>query len=368
MIHIYTQVQEGKQWVDKYRDASPLFACVLGFTETGLIPGISAAGSTPDSRKYTACADAEFLYYGTVKKPVYPLPPLVAGASPVLISRAVVEGVNMPVYLFDAGLPQTPPIPVINLGGAPAKCLSHGAAMSMDTVKGLFRQGLMWGERLAQQASGYLILSECVVGGTTTALGVLTALGVNAAGKVNSSHPVCNHEQKWAVVQTGLENMRAEQFLDPLKIVAAVGDPMQVAVAAMALAASRYCGVLLGGGTQMLAVYALIRAIAHHYNLFWQPEAVVVGTTRWVTEDPTGATVDLALSLGEIVPCLIATQLSFIDSQYPQLQAYEQGFVKEGVGAGAACIAAEISHGWQQKQLLTAIESQLHRLVSLELI
>ncbi|MEH2137506.1 nicotinate mononucleotide-dependent phosphoribosyltransferase CobT [Nostoc sp.] len=388
-IRIYTQKEQGEEWLQRYRSCLPVFACVLGFTETGLISGISAAGRTPEDRKYTACADAEFLYYGPEHKAQYPLPPLAAGASPVLISRAVFESLNIPVHLFNAGLPQPPAVPVIDLGGTAAKCLSGGAAMEVTTVKHLFKQGLLWGERLATNIQqGYVILGECVVGGTTTALAILTGLGIDAAGKVNSSHPVCNHGQKWALVQAGLEKIMGSRGLlagskeqddryqsqiltsvDPLKLVASVGDPMQVVVAGMAIAASRSCGVMLAGGTQMLAVYALISAIAQVYALSWQPEAVVVGTTRWVAEDPTGATVDLALSLGEgsltqsgKIPPLLATDLSFADSCYPQLRAYEQGFVKEGMGAGAACIAAYLSQNWQQHQLLAAIESQLERL------
>jgi NaMN:DMB phosphoribosyltransferase len=135
---------------------------------------------------------------------------------------------------------------------------------------------------------------------------------------------------------------------------------MQVVVAGMAIAASRSCGVLLGGGTQMLAVYALIQAIAHTYSLSWKPAEIVIGTTRWVAEDPTGATVDLAQSFSKnSIPPLLATKLSFANSQYPQLQAYERGFVKEGVGAGGAAIAAHLYQNWTQEKLLSAIESQL---------
>lgn len=383
MINIYTQIEQGKEWIAKYHSCLPVFACVLGFTETGLIPGISAAGRTPEDRKYTACADAEFLYYGPERKAQYPLPPLTAGASPVLISRAVVEALNIPVYLFDAGLPQPTAVPAIDLGGTPARCLSEGAAMELAIVRHLLEQGLLWGERLAADIQqGYLIIGECVVGGTTTALAILTGLGIDAAGKVNSSHPVCNHGQKWGVVQAGLERWRAggageaggdkltssspsSLMLDPLQLVAAVGDPMQIVVAGMTIAASRSCGVMLAGGTQMLAVYALTSAIAQVYNLSWQPSAVVIGTTRWVAEDPTGDTVDLALNLGTNNPPLLATGLSFANSRYPQLQAYEQGFVKEGMGAGAACIAAHLSHDWSQHQLLAAIEDQLERLSQL---
>jgi uncharacterized protein (TIGR00303 family) len=380
MIEIYTQIQQGEKWAAKYRGSSPIFACVLGFTETALIPGISAAGRTPEDRKFTAYADAEFLYYGAKPQPQYHLPPLTAGASPVLISRAVIESLNIPVYLFNAGLPQvstiTSTIPMVNLGGVSARCLSQGAALELAMVQHLLQQGLIWGEKLAKEAkNSYLILSECVVGGTTTALAILTGLGIPANGLVNSSHPVCNHSQKWEIVQSGLKqfSISDSQFSipNPLELLAAVGDPMQVVVAGMAIAASRSCGILLAGGTQMLAVYALINAITQTYALSWCPEEVVIGTTRWVAEDPTGGTVKLAKLIAthnktgdDFSPSLVATRLSFANSHYPQFQAYEQGFVKEGVGAGGACIAAYLSHNWQQPKLLSAIEFQLEQLMN----
>jgi NaMN:DMB phosphoribosyltransferase len=104
----------------------------------------------------------------------------------------------------------------------------------------------------------------------------------------------------------------------------------------------------------MLAVYALVRAIANDQHLVWNSEAIAICTTRWVAEDPTGHTVDLALAARDVP--LLATQLSFAKSKFPQLRAYEQGFVKEGVGAGAAAIAAHLYQNWTQERLLTAIE------------
>ncbi|MBW4637345.1 MAG: TIGR00303 family protein [Gloeocapsa sp. UFS-A4-WI-NPMV-4B04] len=362
MIRVYTQVEQGQEWLRQYRGCKPVFACVLGFTETALIPGISAAGLTANDRKYTAIADAEFLYNGPQNQPQYPLPPLAAGASPVLISRAVVEALSIPVYLFNAGLPQPPTVPAIDLGGTVAKCLTQGCALDLVTVKHLLNQGLIWGEKLAASMDqGYLILGECVVGGTTTALAVLTGLGIAAAGKVNSSHPVCNHAQKWAVVQAGLQNAGFWQHpvKDPLQLIAAVGDPMQITAAGMAIAVSRTNGVMLAGGTQMLAVYALIKAIAQVYNLAWQPKQVVVGTTRWVAEDKSGNTIELAAMI-DSVP-LLATQLSFATSRYAQLRAYEQGYVKEGMGAGGSCIAAHLTQDWNQTQLIQAIEALVER-------
>ncbi|NEP42780.1 MAG: TIGR00303 family protein, partial [Okeania sp. SIO2H7] len=81
--------------------------------------------------------------------------------------------------------------------------------------------------------------------------------------------------------------------------------------------------------------------------------------SRWVAEDPTGDTVGLAEDIGSVP--LIATQLSFANSRYPQFQAYEQGYVKEGVGAGGAAIASSLFAGWTQSQLLSAIEALADR-------
>jgi uncharacterized protein (TIGR00303 family) len=359
MIKIYSQQQQSQQWLRRFREQLPVFACVLGFTETGLIPGISAAGATPTDRQYTAIADAEFLYHGAQPHPQYPLPPLHAGASPVLITRAIVTAQNIPVHLFNAGLLHSPTVPTIDLRGMPARCLSQGNALDLPIVSHLLEQGLLWGEKLAAQApQGYVILGECVVGGTTTALAVLTGLGWDALGKVNSSHPTCNHSQKWQLVQQGLAAQtlweNSPEIQQWQKVLAAVGDPMQIVVAGMAIAASQTCGVLLAGGTQMLAVYALIQAIAQAQSLPWQPAQVMVGTTKWVAEDPTGDTIGLAKVLK--AP-LIATQLSFVQSRYAMLRAYEQGFVKEGVGAGGCAIAAHLYQNWGQKQMLTAIEA-----------
>ncbi len=355
MIHIHTQPSQAQQWLARYRGKLPLFACVLGFTDTCLIPGISAAGKTAADRWYTAIADAEFLADGVRLQPTHPLPPLIAGASPVYIARAIVAALDLPLYIFNAGLPTPPTIPHIDLGGKPAACLTTGKALPLEIVTHLYQQGLIWGKKLATAAGdGYLIIGECVVGGTTTALSLLSGLGIDAAGKVNSSHPVCNHQQKWETVQQGLAQLNSPSTLE---LVAAIGDPMQIVVAGMAIAASRTSGVLLAGGTQMLAVAALIQAIGLEQGLEIDTARIVVGTTAWVAGDRSGDTVALA----ELIPQfpLISTQLSFAQSRYPQLQVYEQGFVKEGVGAGGAAIAASLYRDWGQVELLEAIEQLL---------
>jgi uncharacterized protein (TIGR00303 family) len=232
--------------------------------------------------------------------------------------------------------------------------------MPTAVVHRLFQSGLAWGDRLGNaNRHRYLILGECVVGGTTTALAVLSALGWSVNGMVNSSHPTCNHQQKQAVVAKGLHHLHHRAMTDsvrkdPLSLVGGVGDPVQVTIAGMLLAASRFCPVMLAGGTQMLAIAALAEAIATTHNIAWHPHHLLVGTTRWVTDDPTGNTVGLA----SLLQCpLVSSQLSFAESTYPALRAYEQGFVKEGVGAGGCAIASHLYQNWDQKTLLSAIEA-----------
>jgi uncharacterized protein (TIGR00303 family) len=359
MIEIYTQQLPAQQWLDRYRGKLPVFACVLGFTDTCLIPGISAAGKTPEDRRYTAIADAEFLGLGVQSQPDYPLPPLIAGASPVYIARAIVAALDLPLYIFNAGLPIPPTVPHIDLGGIPAACLTTGAALPLAIVEHLYQQGLRWGEKLAAlHPDSYLVIGECVVGGTTTALSLLTGLGIDALGKVNSSHPVCNHHQKAQIVAQGLAHFKTIHYpLSPFELIAAIGDPMQIVVAGMAISASRSTGVLLAGGTQMLAVAALITAIGVNQDLEIDTTQIVVGTTAWVASDRSGDTVALAQLIPQMP--LISTNLSFADSQYSQLQVYEQGFVKEGVGAGGLAIAASLSQNWGQREILDSIEQLL---------
>jgi uncharacterized protein (TIGR00303 family) len=356
MIQIQTSPLQAQQWLDLYRGKLPVFACVLGFTDTCLIPGISAAGKTPEDRRYTAIADAEFLARGIQPHPDYPLPPLIAGASPVYISRAIIAALDLPTYIFNAGLPIAPTVPHIDLEGLPAACLSTGAALPLAIVEQLYQQGLSWGEKLASlHPDSYLVIGECVVGGTTTALSLLTGLGIDAIGKVNSSHPVCNHHQKAEIVAQGLSHLTLP--LSPFDLVAAIGDPMQIVVAGMAIAASKSTGVLLAGGTQMLAVAALINAISLHQELAINTAQIIVGTTAWVASDRSGDTIALA----QLIPHtpLLSTNLSFANSKYPQLQVYEQGFVKEGVGAGGLAIAASLYQDWGQVAMLDSIEQLL---------
>ncbi|MEO1445373.1 MAG: nicotinate mononucleotide-dependent phosphoribosyltransferase CobT [Cyanobacteria bacterium J06635_11] len=344
-------------WLQRHRGQKPVFTCVLSFTETGLIPHISAAGLTPQARRYTALADGEFLINGVAANPRRSLPTLAGGVSPAVISRAILTSLEIPIHLLTTGLAEQLNVPYIQLPPVLAKSVRTGQAMSLGQANALLASGLRWGRRLAQLGR-YLIVSECVVGGTTTAQAVLTALGYDIAGKMSSSHRASNHAQKQAIVAQGLAVWSKAGNRSALSAVAAVGDPMQIVTAGMVIAASQQGGVLLAGGSQMLAVYALATAIAHERSLSWHREHVVVGTTRWVIEDASADTVAIAQSVK--APYLMS-HINFNESPYFQLRAFEQGYVKEGMGAGGCAIAASLYKDWTRSQLRHAVEAQLRQ-------
>ncbi len=366
MIQICTRApaaeEQARAWLTRYRGKKPRFACILSFTETSLQPRISAAGASPKARRYTALADGEYLHSGKSKR--YSLPLLSAGISPAILTRAILTHCNIPLQLLSTGLPDRLTVPHIPLAAVLAKDISTGFAMTIQQAEQLFSSGYELGKQLAADCidQSYWVLGESVVGGTTTAQAILTALGYKVTGKVSSSHLQSNHKQKQVLIQAGLKRWQerskgAEHY--PIAAAAAVGDPMQLVAAGIMLSISQSAGLLLAGGSQMLAVYALAKAIAQFKNISWDPRQVVVGTTRWVIEDTSADTVAIAHIVG--APYL-ASQLSFAQSPYFQLRAYERGFVKEGTGAGGCAIAAHLCQHCTNAQLRHAVEAHLRQL------
>jgi uncharacterized protein (TIGR00303 family) len=198
----------------------------------------------------------------------------------------------------------------------------------------------------------YLVVGESVPGGTTTALSLLLALGVAADGRVSSSLAGNAHPLKSRLAHQALACLppgTAEK--DPLGAVAVLGDPMQAAAAGLAAGAmASGTPVLLAGGTQMVAVAALLQRLGHATHARPGADTLGVATTRWVVED---ATADAAGLMRDAVPDvpLLATELCFADPRHPLLREYERGLVKEGVGAGGAAVAATWSAGVSCRQI-----------------
>ncbi|CAK6700776.1 nicotinate mononucleotide-dependent phosphoribosyltransferase CobT [Synechococcus sp. CBW1107] len=319
---------------------------LLAGTETAAVPGISAAGATPESRRLTAAADAELLLLGPSLPRPHALPPLPAGVSPALIARVVVEQLGLQPLVVDAGAAVPPAVPHLQLGLQPARCLSTGQAMPAAQVQQLLALGRRWGRQLARRVQP-LLLAECVPGGTSTAQAVLQGLGLEVAGLVSGSLREPAHALKAELVRCGLAAAQLREPASAAAVLAAVGDPMQPLAAGLVQAAALAgLPVLLAGGSQMAAVLALaleLTAVAERPLL---ASRVAIATTAWVAAEPSSdlaALLQLLQRRWDCEPLAFAAGLRFGSCHSPQLQAFEQGFVKEGVGAGGLAALWQLS-------------------------
>lgn len=335
--------------------ASGHFVLALGSTCTSDIEGVSAAGVTPQARRLTPCVDAEALVLGkTLDGGTIPASPL-GIVSPVVITRPALAFLNLQTTIVDCGTFKSPGVPHLQLRKHPANCLSSGQALDAEEVEFLYHSGKLLGQEIADNNS-YLIIGECVPGGTTSALGVLTALGFQVGSLLSSSLPQNNHSLRESLVSQGLKhsNLTAADFTsDPLKAVAAVGDPMQAFAAGMCQTASQKIPVLLAGGSQMLAVWALMTCLDKASNTAMAAGKIAVITTKWVAFDPQAQVSKLA---GLVNAPFAAACPDFMQSRHSGLQAYEQGNVKEGMGAGGSMAAAHLIAGAKPELIMQAID------------
>jgi uncharacterized protein (TIGR00303 family) len=224
----------------------------------------------------------------------------------------------------------------------------------------LFNRGFDFGIKEAARKKT-IAIAECVPGGTTTALAVLVGLGYEANNSMSSSVPNCNHDARWNLVEQGLKIARIESgHSKPFEILAAVGDPMQPFVLGMALAACQTVSVILAGGSQMLAVYALCKALSPDYAIEISKARIGVVTTKWVAFDQNAGLVALSAQIG--AP-FAASCPNFWLSRHVGLQAYEQGHVKEGIGAGAAMALAYLAFGKNSSLLISKIDQSYDSMV-----
>jgi uncharacterized protein (TIGR00303 family) len=258
---------------------------------------------------------------------------------------------DIPVLVASGGLKVKPYIPLLDLGGTSGKDIRTGKAV--ENVEEVIQRATLAGENLAKTAD-YLVIGESIPGGTTTALGVLLAMGMDAEGKVSSSMPENPHGLKVETVRAGLA-AAGESFgslaKKPLKAIAYVGDPMMPAFAGLVIGAAAQVPVLMAGGTQMSAVLAIVNAL--------EPSVlcnVAIGTTRWVISDASADLKGIAAQIADVP--ILAADLDFGSSRFAGLKAYEQGVVKEGVGAGGAAIAAmaKLEGAITKEMLLREIE------------
>src|ERR671933_1188237 len=188
---------------------NPLFVCVISYTATSEIPGLTMAGANPDLVKYTSAADSEFLYYGHCSCiDVVPATPD-GKPTPALITRAALQLARIPLLVVDAGAKIKPSIPYISFGVESGRNITDENALEILSVIRAFKHGEVLGKELAIM-SDLIVVGESIPGGTTTALAVLSALGIDARFKVSSSMPENPHNLKNTVLVSAMERAIAE--------------------------------------------------------------------------------------------------------------------------------------------------------------
>jgi uncharacterized protein (TIGR00303 family) len=243
---------------------------------------------------------------------------------------------------INAGLRHTPTVPCLDVYGriGDDPRLRDAVPRAQDLVL----KGEVIGSFLSK-SSDLLVLGECVPGGTTTALCVMRALGYEAS--VSSSfvnNPVTIKEE---ICRGALERIKADAITSPLDIMRYSGDPMMPVAVGIA---KTYTGeLILAGGTQMLAVSAIIKAEG-------RPLPYVV-TTSYVRDDPSANVQQIARQIGVEI---IFVDPGFGDIGHSGLARYCIGEVKEGMGAGGAmCLAYLLGHSPDtiRKAILAAVNT-----------
>jgi uncharacterized protein (TIGR00303 family) len=320
----------------------PLFCGILGNTLLSTVPGVSGAGASPEKTLLTPVLDAELITCGAITShPIRPDTPT-GCPTPASITRAMMELCCMQPLFINSGLRHTPTVPCLDVYGTVGDDPRFRDAV--PHAHDLVCKGEFIGKFLSK-ISDLLVLGECVPGGTTTALCVLRAMGYEAS--VSSSfvnNPVTIKEE---ICRKALGRIKADAITSPLDIMRYAGDPMMPLAVGIA---KTYSGeLILAGGTQMLAVSAIIKSVG-------EPLPYMV-TTSYVRDDPSANIQQIATQIGVKI---IYVDPGFGDIGHSGLARYCIGEVKEGMGAGGAmCLAYLLGYSSDEirKAILAAVNA-----------
>ena len=329
-----------------------LFLLVLGNTEISTVPGISVAGATPELTKLTPVADAEYLFH---EKPltidVIPVTPE-GHPTPAIITKAAKELADFSVLVVRGGAYLAPLVPHIHVSDAVGRDFRREPAL--PEFGEIIKRAKLLGEELNKTPIEELVIGESTPGGTTTAQAVLWALGYDA--KTSSASPDNPQSLKEKVISEAFARVGIERggLKDgPLEALRQFGDPMMATVIGLSLGFRRK--IVLAGGTQMLAVSALIKALGESLDRF------MIATTRWVVNDRSATFLETAREIGIVT---YAADLDFSKSEFKGLRDYENGYVKEGVGAGGATWLA-VKAGFSPENVSEKVEELYGRLMEM---
>ncbi|MGB9901416.1 nicotinate mononucleotide-dependent phosphoribosyltransferase CobT [Methanothrix sp.] len=312
------------------RPSRPLFMCIISNTHVGKIPGVSAAGVTPELTFYTPGADAELVEFNRIVT-MPGLPETPGGCpTPGIITRAALSLTGVPALFVASGLEKKPAVPYVELGGAAGGDIRY--APGVPEAPAIMERAELLGRKVST-LSDCIFIGESIAGGTTTALAVLHAIGYN--GSVSSSFDANPIELKLEIVRQALKRCDAEpgEFRnDIMRAIVEFGDPMIPCALGLLKGIGTSTRVVLSGGTQLAAVLLLARRLGIDGDFS-------IATTKYVAEDRSASFRNIVEDSGW--PYHVVDP-GLERSRIPVIQAFTRGFVKEGVGAGGAALLAGI--------------------------
>ena len=314
-----------------------IFILLAGSTSVSKIPGITAAGSTPELSFLTPAVDSEILSEGR------PLsmnsPPMTPDGipTPSIVTRACLNITSLWPLVINAGLAQKPGSVYLETGLEPAKNPVNGDAL--PRLDRAMKTGKEIGKFLSRTFSD-LYIAESVPGGTTTAYLVLRAMGysVETSSSIKTGSDAIK-EDLWNTLTSGKETRK----MNPLDAVKRYGDYMMALALGLSRGASgsriHYCG-----GTQMATVFELDKTINNPTG-----DRDVI-TTGWVIDHRPETMKKLVGDQN-----LVRTDISFHDSPFEGLRKYDEGHVREGAGMGGSYYLASAVSG--RKEIMEEINS-----------
>ncbi len=325
---------------------------VLGNTEISRVPGISVAGATPELTKLTPPADAEYLFY---EKPkiidVIPVTPE-GHPTPAIITKAAKELADFPIIIVRGGTYLAPLVPYVHISDVVGRDFRKEKAL--PEAKEILEKAKLFGEQMSKLNLREIVIGESTPGGTTTAQAILWALGYEA--KTSSAAPNNPQNLKRQVIEKGFKRAginKGDLANEPLTALEEFGDPMMATV--IGISQGFKGEVVLAGGTQMLAVAALLKAVGEDLNRF------MIATTKWVVNDESSTFKETAKDIGII---FYSADLDFSKSRFKGLRGYERGYVKEGVGAGGATWLA-VKAGFTPDDVAKKVDELYERLMEI---
>ena len=325
-IIIANLYERAKKFIEEIKNKSAAFLIISASTLTSTIKGISIAGENPELTLYTPAADVEYLLLGkclsinTIPKTPEGIP------TPAIITRVCKKILNIPCFVINAGCYIKPKVSNLDLDGKYGENIRKGNALDLNISKRIYENAKIFINEILDVFDVFII-GETIPGGTTTTMAFLAALGYEHYDKVSSANRENPKELKIKIVNEALKNANIHEGMDVLEIASKVSDPFIIAASSISeeiVRKNKY--LILAGGTQMASIIAFLKE-------FKVPNRnIIIGTTRWILEDNSS---DIISMINEINPTpIIASNISFKNSKHLGLRKYEEGYVKEGVGAG----------------------------------